>query len=113
MISRYMVDVTSQRMQETEQAILEQRTYAAGLTDPTLKVIAARTLATLEDIVLIMKRTHGLLVETASNGSQDPDAHNKSDAHHASGSPRESDGPPETDGHGKRGGQRLGSAEIR
>lgn len=63
MFSPYTIDVTSQRIEETQRAVLEQRAYVAGLSDPELKAIAARTLTTLEDMLLIMQRTHGLLVE--------------------------------------------------
>ena len=67
MISRYTVDVTSQRMQETEQAIVEQKRYVDSLSDPALKMIAMRTLTTLEDILLIMQRTRTLLLATATD----------------------------------------------
>jgi hypothetical protein len=64
MIHHSTVDITSQRIRETQQAIVEQRTYVGRLTDPALKAIAARTLATLEDMLLIMQRTHSLLIVT-------------------------------------------------
>lgn len=65
MFSLYTIDVTSQRIEETQRAVVEQRKYLTGLSDPELKAIAARTLTTLEDMLLIMQRTHGLLVEAA------------------------------------------------
>ena len=37
MISRYTVDITSQRLRETEAAIREQRAYVASLSDPALR----------------------------------------------------------------------------
>jgi hypothetical protein len=61
MISRYTIEATSQRLIETEQAIAEQRRYLESLSDPALKTIAQRTLSTLEDMLLIMQRTQGLL----------------------------------------------------
>lgn len=66
MISGDTIDLTAQRLFETEVAIQEQRRYLDSLTDPALKAIAARTLATLEDMLLIMTRTQRLLMETRS-----------------------------------------------
>jgi hypothetical protein len=65
MINADTVDLARQRMAETEQAIAEQRRYVESLSDPVLRTIAARTLATLEDMLLIMRRTQGLLAETS------------------------------------------------
>lgn len=64
MFSLHTIDVTTQRIEETRGAIEAQRAYVAQLADPILKAIASRTLTTLEDMLLIMQRTHGLLVET-------------------------------------------------
>ncbi len=70
MISGDTIDLTAQRLFETEAAIREQRRYLESLSDPALKAIAARTLATLEDMLLIMKRTQRLLVETHNVGRE-------------------------------------------
>jgi hypothetical protein len=64
MIGQDTVDLAQRRMIETEEAIAEQRRYVESLTDPALRAIAARTLATLEDMLLIMRRTQRMLVET-------------------------------------------------
>lgn len=61
MVGRQYIEVTEQRLQETEEAIEAQRRYVAGVDDPVAKATATRTLATLEDIRCIMERTRELL----------------------------------------------------